>query len=113
MEVIEDNSANDPPKELAEEKQEDKDVDQKVETPDKKDDETELSKELIEEKQEDKDVDKKEDLELGLSENLPSEEKESTTLGKRYPFCIKSDSRVVFASIWKMGLREVEQGILH
>lgn len=82
MEVIEDNSANDPPKELAEEKQEDKDVDQKVETPDKKDDETELSKELIEEKQEDKDVDKKEDLEFGMSEKLPSEDKESTTLEK-------------------------------
>ena len=34
-----------------------------------------------------------------------------TTLGNHYPFCIKSDSRVVLASIWKMGLREVEQGI--
>ena len=34
-----------------------------------------------------------------------------TTLGNHYPFCIKSDSRVVFAIIWKMGLREVEQGI--
>ena len=44
---------------------------------------------------------------------LKIKKRKYTTLGNHYPFCIKSDSRVVFAIIWKMGLREVEQGILH